>query len=123
VSEQLGLFGVGGYRAPGFLTKEASRGDQIERAARKFVEANPEVWRLFCKYTFALLGAGRDHYGAKSVFERIRWHTAIRGGDDFKLNNNYTAVFARWFHLAYPKHDGFFRTRERTTEQREPQSA
>lgn len=119
-NEQLSLFEVGGYRAPGFRTKEESRGDQIERAARAFVEKEPEVWRLFCRYTFRLIKANREHYGAKSVFERIRWHTAVRGEDDFKLNNNYTAVFARWFHRAYPEHDGFFRTRERASESEDP---
>ena len=94
-----------------------TRAEEIEQAASVYAHANPKVWALFVRFTFQLIHAGRSHYSAKAVFERIRWHVAIdTEADDFKINNNYTSVFARWFHRQYPAHDGFFRLRERPSE-------
>lgn len=88
--------------------------DRIELAARAFVEENPRVWALFVRFTFELIRAGREHYSADAVFHRIRWHTAIETNDDeFKVNNNHVACFARWFDATYPEHVGFFRMRGR----------
>lgn len=56
---------------------------------------------------------------AKGIFERIRWHTDKpnhEGKSTFKLNNNYTAIYARMFHACYPEHAGFFRTRHQISE-------
>lgn len=102
-------------------TRPESRSDEIEAAARRFVKLNPEVWDLFLKFTFQLLARGRKHYSSDAVLHRIRWYTDVEtSGDEFKVNNNFSAVFARWFHDAYPEHDGFFRTRERISDNRRP---
>ena len=78
---------------------------------------NPHVWELFVKFTLEAINAGRTHYSSKAVFERIRWHTEIETrGDIFKIGNNHTAYYARYFHHCYPKHDGFFRIRELRSE-------
>lgn len=97
-----------------------SRADEIEARARRFVASRPEAWRLFVRFTFELLRSGRDHHSSDAVLHRIRWYTAIElaSGEEFKVNNDFSAVFARWFHGAYPEHDGFYRTRERTSARR-----
>jgi hypothetical protein len=89
--------------------------DKIELAARIYARDNPHVWALFVRFTFELIRSGRQSYSSKAVFERIRWHVDVttKSVDEFKINNNYTAIFARWFHAQYPQHVGFFRTRER----------
>lgn len=95
-----------------------SRAEEIDRRAREFVEANPEVWRLYCKYALELISRGWSHYSSDAVVHRIRWHHAIETTDrDFKINDHYTAPFARMFHRAYPEHAGFFRLRERPSEE------
>lgn len=73
---------------------------------------NPAVYELFVKYTKEAINAGHEHYGAKGVIERIRWHTSVEtGGDIFKINNNWAPFYARLFMVDYPEHDGFFRLR------------
>jgi hypothetical protein len=84
--------------------------------AARFAEidaANPEVWRLFVRFTFELIHRGFAHYSADAVLHRVRWETAAALEDDrtFKINNNWSAFYARKFHDHYPKHDRFFRLR------------
>lgn len=78
---------------------------------------HPEIWKEFVKTTFEAIRKGFKNYSSKSIFEIIRWH---RGGDiksdSFKINNNYTADYAKMFMEKYPQHKGFFRTRNRIKE-------
>ena len=108
MSEQMTL---AGFRPiPAATTREA----EIDAKARRFVSENPTVWALFVRFTMELIHAGREHYSSDAVVHRIRWYTSVETtGDEFKISNSYTAVFARWFHEAYPEHAGFFRTRTR----------
>lgn len=77
-----------------------------------FHKANPRVYDLFKRFTFQVIRAGHQHYSADAVCHRIRWHTSVETqGDDFKINNNYAAYYARLFMVEHPQHDGFFRTR------------
>jgi hypothetical protein len=92
--------------------KKKSRAEQILDAFETFHRNNPVVWTLFKRFSLAANASGRDHYSAKAVFERLRWHIEIEtNGGDVKLNNNFTAYYARLFHLAHPNLDGFFRNR------------
>ena len=95
-----------------------NRAEQIEQQAKQFHQQHEEVWYLFCQFTHELVRRGFRHYSAKGVFERIRWETATPGynGYSFKLNNNYSCCYARWFMEKYPEYDGFFRTRARISE-------
>ena len=85
----------------------------LKRQWWEWHKKNPKVFELFCTYTYELINAGHTHYSAKGIWERIRWHThGDTKGDDFKLQNNHTAYYARYFMHLYPEHKGFFRTRE-----------
>lgn len=87
--------------------------DDLKRKWWEFHKQNPQVWELFEKFTFQAINRGFDNYSVNAIFERIRWHTDIETtGDRFKINNNHRAYYARYFHHVYPRHDGFFRTRE-----------
>jgi len=74
---------------------------------------NPQIWVEFKNIAIELILKGREHYGAKSIFEVIRYHTAVKGKGEFEVNNNYTAYYARKFMREYPEYDGFFETREK----------
>jgi len=91
-----------------------SRHDQLRDQVKAFHRQHPMVWRLFCQFTEELIYRGFEHYSAKGVFERIRWETAEAdsGLNEFKLNNNYSAFYARAFMRCYPEHDGFFHIRQ-----------
>lgn len=74
---------------------------------------NPKIWEAFKKFTLQAIRSGKEHYSSKSIFERIRWETAIEAqNDSFKLNNNYTGDYSRKFMESFPQYKGFFRTRE-----------
>lgn len=95
-----------------------SRLAQIENAAKKFDEDNPDVWKLFLQFTTNRIEKGFKNYSVNAIFERIRWESDTNTLDinsKFKLNNNYRAYYARKFMKNYPSFDGFFRTRTRTS--------
>lgn len=79
----------------------------------RFHAANPHVYTLFERFTFDAINAGRTRFGAKAVFERIRWFTTVETNskDDLKLNNNYTAFYARLFEARWPYYAGLFEKR------------
>lgn len=76
-------------------------------------ESNPHVWKQFERFTIQLRHAGKTKYGAKSIMERVRWEEDTQNpGREFKINNNYTAFYARIFVMKYPDFEGFFEFRE-----------
>jgi hypothetical protein len=82
--------------------------------AAKFAEydaRNPAIWELFQHFTFAIMNAGQTHYSADAILHRVRWETTVTSTETFKINNNYSAFYARKFMMSYPQYDGFFRTR------------
>lgn len=91
-----------------------SREDEMREAAREFHLRNPDVWRLFVKFTFEKINAGFKNYSVRGVWHRIRWETPA--GDDgverFKLSNNHSRFYGEGFMKKYPQYDGFFRTRD-----------
>ena len=91
-----------------------TRLDEMQGEFDTYHEANPWVYEAFKRLTFQLIDAGRKNFSASAVVERIRWGVSIGdyGPDDFKINNNYRAFYARLFHMEHPQHDGFFRTRK-----------
>lgn len=82
-------------------------------AFQQYDNENPIIWKQFKKTALKTISKGFKNYSSKSIFEVIRWH---RGGgikkDGFKINNNYTAYYARKFMDMFPEHEGFFRTRK-----------
>lgn len=97
---------------------QMNRQQEMREQVTAFHKAHPEVWDLFCKFTMQMIDRGYRNYSAKAIFERIRWEKDSVGGDgvtSFKLNNNYTAFYARRFSRINPQHAGFFRTREQVS--------
>ena len=83
----------------------------------KFHKNNPNIYHLFDKYTQQVIKVGKK-CGAKAVWEQIRWQTLYRIKDpfrnkneDFDLNNNHTAYYARHWMKQNPKHKDFFELR------------
>ena len=56
--------------------------------------------------------------GAKEIWERLRWHYKARKaeGEEWRLNNNYTAYAARMAMERVPELRGFFSVRETKTD-------
>ncbi len=80
---------------------------------RDFDRANPKVWEMFVEFSLEAIRAGRKVLGAKMIAERIRWEVYVKTTtEDFKINNNHTAFYARKFMRTYPAHGEIFRTRK-----------
>ena len=90
--------------------------DRVPRASReqfeRFHRANPEIYQRFIFYTMEAIRAGREHYSARTIVERIRWHTSIETNDpDFKINDHCCPFYSRLFEDDHPDHRGFFKMR------------
>jgi hypothetical protein len=71
--------------------------------------ANPEVWKLFERFSFEAVGKGFTHFSHWSIMNRIRWETQIvTTGADFKISNDYFAFYARLWNATHPQHRDFF---------------
>ena len=74
---------------------------------------NPEIYVLFIKYALQA-AARREHYSARGIFPRVRWHTMVSEVEsDFKIDAGWSSHYARKFMDDYPQHTGFFETRVR----------
>ena len=99
----------------GDLFSDESRADQIFRRFCQFHSDNPDIWRLFERFSLELVKSGREHYGIGAVCERIRWHIDVETkGDEVKINNDFRAYYARMFKVTHPQYD-LFSTRRRTS--------
>jgi len=75
---------------------------------------NPSVWRMFKQFAFDVICAGHRRFSADSILHRIRWETSIATKDvRFKINNNFSADYARKFMREYPQFGNFFEIRKR----------
>lgn len=82
---------------------------------RAFHDANPDVYRLFKKFAVdARRMQRRKRYGARMIWERLRWHVQVETtGSDYKLNDHYPPYYARLLMLERPDDFGeFFELRD-----------
>jgi hypothetical protein len=86
---------------------------RIFAAYKEWDAKNPHFYPLFCRFSVQLAQRGHSHLSSKLIFERVRWESMIQTvGDEYKLNNNFTCIYARRFMAEHPQYQGFFRTRE-----------
>ena len=93
------------------------QGASIEERFEAFHRANPHVYEALKRLALQLRRNGRRRFGMKALFEYLRFSYALQTvGDDFKLNNNYTALYARKLMDEVPELRGFFELRGRRGE-------
>lgn len=88
--------------------------DDIERAFLAFHEANPEVYATLARLAREAVAAGRTRIGMKMLWEVLRWEMFIKttdGDSEFKLCNNYHALYARVLMDQEPDLVGLFEIR------------
>lgn len=84
-------------------------------------KANPQVYEAFVRLALELKTMGAKRFGAKAIFEKIRWETRVRaiqepGFPVLKVNNNYPAYYARKLASTDPVFwRGFFEFRDVAT--------
>ena len=75
---------------------------------------NPQVYELFKRFTFMAIKRGHNRLSAWMIANRIRWETSIEtfSVDEYKISNDYIALYARMFMQDHPQYDGFFKIKE-----------
>jgi hypothetical protein len=80
---------------------------------REWLVGNWAVYQEFERRALRLWHSHRRHYGARCIWETIRYDTAVgelpKG--EFKLNNVFAPDCARLFMLLNPRCSGIFETR------------
>lgn len=86
----------------------------IKERFELFDRENPHVYAHFVNFARKARNAGFKSYSSKAIIERIRWHLNVETvrHDEFKINNNYTAYYARKMMQEFPEYKFFFVTRE-----------
>lgn len=83
-----------------------------------FHRANPHIYGNLKALALSAQRKGQT-FGIKALFEILRWQYAqvatTTMGEPFKLNNNYTALYARMLMHREPELAGYFETRTRRT--------
>ena len=89
-----------------------SPANPIEERFWEMHAVNPRIYALFDRFTRMLIDRGYQHHSADAVLHRIRWATAVEmDGDDFKINDHFSAYYSRLWMRNNPEHQGFFRCR------------
>lgn len=79
----------------------------------EFHRENPHVYRELRQLALDLVEFGHERIGIGMLFEVLRWQRALRTtDDDFKLNNNYRARYARLLMEREPRLAGKFEIRQ-----------
>jgi hypothetical protein len=70
---------------------------------------NPSVLEDFADFARQMRSAGKQKYAAIAIISQIRWqHDLETTGDEFKINNDYAALYARMLMAIDPSFTGFF---------------
>ena len=89
---------------------------QLDAEFERFLAENPEVYRRFRLLAVKLKAQGITRWGAKSLWEVLRWQLAVETNasvKDYRLNNNFTSRMARKLMAEEPDDfGGFFETRQ-----------
>jgi len=90
-----------------------NRGQKIEAAFNKFDAANPAFWKAWCNRCQVAIQKRYSTYGAQKCMEEARWDWKLItvSEDDFKINNNFAAYYARKWLVLHPEHPEFFKLR------------
>jgi hypothetical protein len=96
-------------REPDYGAGRLSPNDRAEL----FHQTNPHVYENIVRITKTLQNRYKFRRGAIAmIFERMRWLYAIRThGDNYKLNNDYRAWYARKVMAEHVDLEGFFEIR------------
>ncbi len=75
--------------------------------------ANPHIYALFEAMALRLIQRGWKRYSSDAILHAVRWETMhhLADGTLFKINNDWSAFYARKFIQAHPVHGGFFELR------------
>lgn len=99
---------------PAIVAPNYRKADTIAQRFEAFHAANPVVYRELRTMALNIKRQGTRRYGIAGLFEVLRYRYSLQtGGDSFKLNNDFRALYARLLMDSEPELVDFFETRER----------
>ena len=83
---------------------------ELKEKFNEYDRNNPKIYKAFSDMALDM-SRRRGLCGAKCIMEVIRWNTMLSGDDDYKINNNYAAYYARKFERDNPSLTDLFAKR------------
>ena len=78
-------------------------------------QENPHIWEMFERFALQAIKSGQTRLSADLIIQRLRWETMLSAiKDNYKINDHYSADYARLFMEKHPQYNGFFALRCRT---------
>lgn len=100
-------------------TAEFNEADPIVSAFVRFHHRNPEVFIKLKVLALRVKAAGKEHYSIAGLVETLRYETALKtSGEQWKLPNNFRALYARLLEASSPQLKGFFKFSSRRMKKR-----
>jgi len=92
---------------------ETQTGKSIKDTFDEFHENNPAVYAYFKEYAGRAIRAGVKKLSSKLIINRIRWEIFIEtvGNDTYRINDAFTAHYARLYAEDFPAHADKFEFR------------
>ncbi len=89
-------------------------GTTIQAAFAKFHKDNPRVYQMFTEQVLRAVRRKRLRVSSKAIINWIRWEVSldIKSTDGYKVNDAFTAHYARQFIKDYPEYTDMFEFRE-----------
>ena len=91
-----------------------TRAQILDVECDRFIKENPQIWQQFRMLAVKLKAKGIDRYGAKAIWEVLRYELALKSvttGEKYALNNNHVSRFARKL-MEEEDFAGFFELRQ-----------
>lgn len=95
--------------------------DDLMREWWEWLKKNKGVFLLFESIALEMIESGMRHYSSDGILHVVRYqlrHEISTGR--YKINNNYTPCFARYFVRLYPEHSKFFELRKSKVDKPKP---
>lgn len=89
-------------------------GETIAETFARFNANNPKIYEHYKRYAFNWINTGAKIISSKQIIGRIRWfiYVETKSDDEFKINDSFTAHYARLFATDHPEHADKFNFRE-----------
>ena len=87
----------------------------LDKRFESYHRRNPHIYEQLKIMSLRLKNVGVEKYGMKALFEILRFNALLTVDHNFRLSNNFTALYARLLMEQEPELEGFFRIRARRT--------
>lgn len=79
---------------------------------KAFHKENPQVFKAFHNHAKQMKKRGFKTYSAWSIICVIRFNNDLQTNGNFKINNDFVALYARLLMESCPEFEGFFKIRK-----------